>query len=122
MRPFTQTIAPTLIRGVTGDMPLMREEIFGPVLPLVRCATLDDAIAFVNGQFQTDGQKSTIEVVNLMLGIGNDSLDIQGAGKLPHGDVLIMGGDQCYPQATREEYKKRVLEPFNWAFSVLFII
>jgi len=21
----------------------------------------------------------------------------------PHGDILIMGGDQCYPQATREE-------------------
>jgi len=35
-------------------------------------------IAFVNGQFQTDGQKSTIEVVNLMLGKGNDALDIQG--------------------------------------------
>ena len=29
-----------------------------------------------------------------------------------------MGGDQCYPQATREEYKKRLLQPFNWAFNV----
>ena len=31
------------------------------------------------------------------------------AGRLRHGEVLIMGGDQCYPQATREEYKKRLL-------------
>jgi hypothetical protein len=29
-----------------------------------------------------------------------------------------MGGDQCYPQATREEYKKRLLLPFSWAFTV----
>jgi hypothetical protein len=50
--------------------------------------------------------------------LAQDSLDIQGAGKLPHGEILILGGDQCYPQATREEYKKRLLEPFNWAFSV----
>ena len=40
----------------------------------------------------------------------------RGAGELPHGDILIMGGDQCYPQATREEYKKRLLLPFSWAF------
>ena len=33
-------------------------------------------IAFVDGQFQSDGQKSTVEVVNVMLGEGNDKLDI----------------------------------------------
>ena len=48
--------------------------------------------------------------------LAQDSLDIRGAGKLRHGEVLIMGGDQCYPQATREEYKQRLLQPFNWAF------
>ncbi len=62
-----------------------------------------------------DGFEATYTTAYLL---AQDSLDIQGAGKLPHGDVLIMGGDQCYPQATREEYKKRLLEPFNWAFSV----
>jgi hypothetical protein len=50
--------------------------------------------------------------------IAQDSLDVPGAGKLPHGEILIMGGDQCYPQATRDEYKKRLLQPFNWAFNV----
>lgn len=44
------------------------------------------------------------------------SLDVPNAGKLRHGEILIMGGDQCYPQATREEYKTRLLQPFNWAF------
>ncbi len=62
-----------------------------------------------------DGFEPTYTMAYLL---AQDSLEIQGAGKLPHGDILIMGGDQCYPQATREEYKKRLLEPFNWAFNV----
>jgi hypothetical protein len=37
---------------------------------------------------------------------------------LHHGSVLIMGGDQVYPQASREEYKKRLLEPYRAAFDV----
>jgi hypothetical protein len=48
--------------------------------------------------------------------LAQDGLDVRGAGRLRHGDVLIMGGDQCYPQATREEYKKRLVQPFDWAF------
>jgi hypothetical protein len=48
--------------------------------------------------------------------LAQDGLDIRGAGRLRHGDVLILGGDQCYPQATREDYKKRLLLPFDWAF------
>ena len=62
-----------------------------------------------------DGFESTYTTAYLL---AQDSLDVRGAGKLQHGEILIMGGDQCYPQATREEYKKRLLQPFNWAFSV----
>jgi len=50
--------------------------------------------------------------------LAQDSLDVRQAGRLRHGEILILGGDQCYPQATREEYKKRLLTPFNWAFNV----
>ena len=35
-------------------------------------------VQFVDGQFVTNGAKSTIEVFNLLLGVGNDRLDIQG--------------------------------------------
>src|SRR5262249_24512232 len=35
-------------------------------------------ITLVDGQFQTDGGKSTIEVVNFLGGKGNDKLDVQG--------------------------------------------
>lgn len=37
---------------------------------------------------------------------------------LTAGSILIMGGDQCYPQATREEYKARLQTPYDWAYNV----
>ena len=39
---------PTLITGVRQEMEIMQEEIFGPVLPVMRFKTLDEAIALAN--------------------------------------------------------------------------
>ncbi|SEC34740.1 aldehyde dehydrogenase (NAD+) [Streptomyces sp. 2231.1] len=41
-------LAPTVLADVDADSPVMREEIFGPVLPIVTVAGLDEAIAFIN--------------------------------------------------------------------------
>ncbi|MEU0227945.1 aldehyde dehydrogenase family protein [Streptomyces sp. NPDC006284] len=41
-------IAPTVLADVAPDAPVMREEIFGPILPIVTVSGLDEAIAFVN--------------------------------------------------------------------------
>jgi coniferyl-aldehyde dehydrogenase len=41
---------PTLVLAPPDDAAVMREEIFGPVLPLVPYDTLDDAIAYVNAR------------------------------------------------------------------------
>jgi len=41
--------SPTVLDRVTPDMTLVREETFGPVSPVIRFSTLDDAIAIVNG-------------------------------------------------------------------------
>ncbi|MBN2158924.1 MAG: aldehyde dehydrogenase [Spirochaetes bacterium] len=41
-------IAPTIVDGVTMKDPIMREEIFGPLLPVMTFARIDDAIALVN--------------------------------------------------------------------------
>jgi betaine-aldehyde dehydrogenase len=40
--------SPTVVVGVDRDMELMREETFGPVLPIVTFATFDEAIALAN--------------------------------------------------------------------------
>src|SRR2546422_1001423 len=36
---------PTALLDVTPEMPLLREETFGPVAPIVRCRDIDEAIA-----------------------------------------------------------------------------
>ena len=41
-------LGPTLFDRVTPDMSLYTDEIFGPVLSVVRVATYDDALALVN--------------------------------------------------------------------------
>lgn len=43
-----QYLRPTVLTGVTGDMAIMREETFGPVLPVTAFATIDDAVAIAN--------------------------------------------------------------------------
>jgi aldehyde dehydrogenase (NAD+) len=40
-------IAPTILTGVTPEMPVMSEEIFGPILPVLTFRNLEEAIALV---------------------------------------------------------------------------
>jgi aldehyde dehydrogenase (NAD+) len=46
--PERRRIEPTLLRGVRKDAPIMREEIFGPVLPVLPVRSIDEAVDFVN--------------------------------------------------------------------------
>jgi len=41
-------VAPTVFAEVTNDMTIAQEEIFGPVLPLIRYSTIDEAIEIAN--------------------------------------------------------------------------
>lgn len=41
-------VGPTVIDGVTTEMDVYREEIFGPVLSVLRVDTVDEAIAMIN--------------------------------------------------------------------------
>ncbi|GAA3033045.1 aldehyde dehydrogenase [Gordonia defluvii] len=41
-------VAPTIFTGVTNDMTIAREEIFGPVISVIAYDTVDEAIAIAN--------------------------------------------------------------------------
>ena len=130
--PAARFLAPTLIGGVTGDMPLMREEIFGPVLPLVRCATLDDAIAFVNGRpkplalyvFARDraavdrvntGTSAGATVVNdVFIHYGNLDLPFGGVGWSGQGSYHGRHGFRAF------SHERAVIEDRGLAISRLF--
>ena len=43
-------IEPTLLSGVPADAPVMQEEIFGPVLPMMTFETREEAISFIRNR------------------------------------------------------------------------
>ncbi|MEV5150110.1 aldehyde dehydrogenase family protein [Streptomyces sp. NPDC052727] len=48
--PETRFIAPTVLADVAADAPVMQEEIFGPILPVLTVENLDEAISFINAR------------------------------------------------------------------------
>lgn len=47
-KPETRQLEPSILIDVPADAPVLTEEIFGPVLPILTYKNLDEAIAFVN--------------------------------------------------------------------------
>ena len=44
------TMAPTIVLGATDEMRIAKEEIFGPILPILTYQSIDDAIDYVNAR------------------------------------------------------------------------
>ncbi len=62
-----------------------------------------------------DGWDSTCSMARLL---ARDSLDLpEGAEneELSRGKFLVLGGDEVYPYASRDNYRKRLVEPFRQA-------
>src|SRR5699024_8566650 len=64
---------PTILTNVTHDSKIMRDEIFGPVLPIATFETIDEAIDMANdtiyrlsSSLYTDDMNETIKVNNEM--------------------------------------------------------
>jgi aldehyde dehydrogenase (NAD+) len=45
--PSARYLEPTILTGVSRDDPVMSQEIFGPILPIVTVGSLDEALAFI---------------------------------------------------------------------------
>jgi len=43
-------VAPTILRKVSPDAPVMADEIFGPILPVLTVRSIDEAVRFVNAR------------------------------------------------------------------------
>ncbi|MFC4452825.1 aldehyde dehydrogenase family protein [Deinococcus sonorensis] len=90
-------VAPTLLADVRPDMPLMQEEIFGPLLPVLGYRTLDQAVAQVQGQqplalyvfsrdegavqrFEQDTTSGGLVVNGALIHLSNPNLPFGGVG------------------------------------------
>lgn len=47
--------------------------------------------------------------------LAQKSLAIENVGELKRGDVLVMGGDEVYPAASRDNYENRLVGPYRAA-------
>lgn len=58
-----------------------------------------------------DGFNSTFAVASLL---GRPTLQL-GGRETRRGDILVMGGDEVYPSASRKEYQRRLVRPYEAA-------
>lgn len=94
-------LAPTLVDEPAEDSPVMQEEIFGPILPVLSYETLDEALAFVGAREHPlalyvfgKGRKAIERVIDETRSGGvliNDSVVHLGVLDLPFGGIGSSG-------------------------------
>jgi len=119
-------LAPTLLTEPKLDSPLMQEEIFGPLLPIVEYSSFDEAVKFVQDRekplalyyFGNDPAHRDRVVGSLSFGGGciNDTLVHLSNPRLPFGGVGTsgMGGYHGWYSFEAFSHRKSVLDRATW--------
>lgn len=92
---------PKLLLDITDDMKVMKDEIFGPILPIVPYRRIEDAVAFVNARprplalyyFGPDGPGRRLVLDRATSGgvVINDTVLHYAQDDLPFGGVGLSG-------------------------------
>ena len=110
-------LAPHLVLGPSDSMRVMREEIFGPILPLVGYRTLDEAIAYVNARprplalYVFDHDRAAVARVLAETVSGgatvNETILHIAQDELPFGGVGPSGMGEYHGRAGFETFSKK---------------
>jgi len=105
--------APTVLTGVTPDARVLREETFGPLLPVVKVRDADEAVALANASefglsasiWTRDSAKGAALARRLEVGTVsvNDAIIVAGMADVPHGGVKLSGIGRTHGMAGLEE-------------------
>ncbi len=133
----TRKMPVTLVTGVTPDMQIMQNEIFGPILPVMEYSSLDDALGFINARqrplalYYFDWNASRADYVaahthsggmcvnEVMSHVGIDDLPFGGVGASgmgkyhAHEGFLAMSNAKAVLEKPRFYAMRYVLPPFN---------
>jgi acyl-CoA reductase-like NAD-dependent aldehyde dehydrogenase len=107
-------VPPTVLVDVTSEMKIMREETFGPVLPIAKVASADEAVAQANASryglgssvFGKAGVRALADRIRAGMTSINSVLAFAGVASLPFGGVGDSGfgrihGDEGLREFTR---------------------
>ena len=119
-------IEPTLLEGVTTTSPVMTEEIFGPILPIITYKNIDEVISFVSSRpkslalylFSNDKNTQNRVMRECHFGGGciNDTIVHVASDYLPFGGVGESGMGSYHGRQSFETFShyKSILKKGVW--------
>lgn len=115
--PESRYIAPTIIDGVRLTDPIMEEEIFGPLLPVITYGDLDEACDIINGMARplaiylfTESravEKRVFAETSSGGGCVNDTISHVGSTALPFGGIGDSGMGSYHGKASFDTFTHR---------------
>jgi len=110
-------VSPTIIDQVSPEEPLMQEEIFGPLLPIIEYDDIDEAIAFINQRPRPLALycfSENKEIQNRVMretssggGCINDTISHIGSQELPFGGIGSSGMGAYHGKASFDTFSHR---------------
>ncbi len=120
-------IAPTVLSDVSLDSQIMREEIFGPLMPIITYKNLDDAIGFIKDRekplalylfsYNKVSQKRMTEETSSGALLFNDCLIHHTNPNLPFGGINNSGLGSYHGKYGFDSFshKKAILKSSSWS-------
>ncbi|HLU87824.1 MAG TPA: aldehyde dehydrogenase [Taishania sp.] len=124
--PEDRTIEPTILKGIRFEDPIMQEEIFGPILPVIAYKNIQDAIDYVKSgekplscYIYSSNRKEIKQVLNEVSfggGCVNESIMHITNSKLPFGGVGASGIGSYHGEAGFNTFShfKSILDKPTW--------
>nr|WP_319488658.1 aldehyde dehydrogenase [uncultured Caproiciproducens sp.] len=121
-----EQIAPTILDGITGESPIMQEEIFGPILPIITFEDIKEVISFVGSRekplalylFTTDHNVEKRILTSLSFGGGcvNDTIIHLATSHMGFGGVGNSGMGSYHGKASFDTFShyKSIVKKYNW--------
>jgi len=121
-----EQIAPTLLDGITGQSPIMQQEIFGPVLPILTFDEIEEVISFVGTRekplalylFTKDSSVEKRILTSLSFGGGcvNDTIIHLATSRMGFGGVGSSGMGSYHGKASFDTFShyKSIVKKYNW--------